>query len=362
MRRLLILFVLFFFVGSLVYAGWPFSKKTEPRFDAAALQKTLKSLAPTEAEKTAISQFRKDALKQHTLANVLLTPKTVNSCQEDQRPTEAGFLNGAEAPIANPGSGENANPIQTVSYNAEVPPSFDPDGPQISTEFRFLSADTPVVKTILAEKSLQWSGMPAPRKKSERTYTFGLFSTVSETQSLPLVRFLDKEHAEAFVEIFQSNTRANVLQAPKITIFSGHTGEIRDTCESVYATGILPFETEGNEEEIDYQPTVQTLEEGMRITTTATLLESGACSIKMNVELSRIEDDVDNYTIAEETHPNTKDTKAGTMIFAPKLTKTTVSIPSIDVPENMSALFALPGAKTVNGQEMFLMVTPKRVQ
>ena len=36
---------------------------------------------------------------------VLRNPKIVNSCQEDQRPTEAGFLNGAEAPIANPGSG-----------------------------------------------------------------------------------------------------------------------------------------------------------------------------------------------------------------------------------------------------------------
>ena len=327
MRRLLILFVLFFFVGSLVYAGWPFSKKTEPRFDAAALQKTLKSLAPTEAEKAAISQFRKDALKQHTLANT-----------------------------------ENANPIQTVSYNADVSPTFDPDGPQISTEFRFLSADTPVVKMILAEKSLQWSGMPVPRKESEKNYTSGLCSTVSETQSVPLVRFLDKEHAEAFVEIFQSNTCANVLQAPKITIFSGHTGEIRDTCESVYATGVLPFETEGNGEETDYQPIVQTLEEGMRLTTTATYQENGSCSIKMNVELSRIEDDVDNYTIAEETQPNTQDTKAGTMIFVPKLTKTTVSIPSIDVPENMSALFALPGAKTEDGQGVFLMVTPKRVQ
>ena len=36
---------------------------------------------------------------------VLPTSKIVNSCQENQRSTEAGFLNGAEAPIANPGSG-----------------------------------------------------------------------------------------------------------------------------------------------------------------------------------------------------------------------------------------------------------------
>ena len=82
----------------------------------------------------------------------------------------------------------------------------------------------------------------------------------------------------------------------------------------------------------------------------------------MDVELSKIEGDVDNYLIAEETQPNTMDTKAGAVIFAPKLTKTTVSIPGIDVPENMSALFALPGAKTANGQGMFLMVTPKRVR
>ena len=36
---------------------------------------------------------------------VLLTLNIVNICQEDQRPSGAGLLNGAEAPIANPGSG-----------------------------------------------------------------------------------------------------------------------------------------------------------------------------------------------------------------------------------------------------------------
>ena len=38
---------------------------------------------------------------------VLLTLNIVNICQEDQRPSGAGLLNGAEAPIANPGSGDN---------------------------------------------------------------------------------------------------------------------------------------------------------------------------------------------------------------------------------------------------------------
>ena len=333
MRRLLILFVLFFFAGSLVHAGWPFSKKTEPRFDAAALQKTLKSLAPTEAEKAAISQFRKDALKQHTLATLAKT--------------------------------ENANPIQTVSYNAEVSPSFDPDGPQICTETRFLSADASVVKMIMAEKSLQWSGMPAPlaREKSEKTTTFNACSTVSETQSVPLVRFLDKEHAEAFSNIFMTSAAANLLQAPKITTFSGHTGQISDISEKAYLTGVLSLETRKGEE-IEYQPIVQVLGEGMRLTTTATYQENGSCRVKMNVELLKIEDDADSYSIAEGTliDIDPMDTKGEKVISLPKLTKTTVSIPSIDVPENMSALFALPGTKTANGQGMFLMVTPKRVR
>ena len=39
--------------------------------------------------------------------DVLLTPNILNSCQEDQRPsTGVGLLDGADAPIANPGSGE----------------------------------------------------------------------------------------------------------------------------------------------------------------------------------------------------------------------------------------------------------------
>ena len=36
---------------------------------------------------------------------VLLTSMIVNSCQEDQRPSGAGYFGGAEAPVANPGSG-----------------------------------------------------------------------------------------------------------------------------------------------------------------------------------------------------------------------------------------------------------------
>ena len=36
----------------------------------------------------------------------LLTSKIVNSYQEDQRPSGAGYDDGAEAPVANPGSGE----------------------------------------------------------------------------------------------------------------------------------------------------------------------------------------------------------------------------------------------------------------
>ena len=50
---------------------------------------------------------------------VLLTPKTVNFCQEDQRPTGAGFFNGAEAPTANPGSG-NAQKELTVESGEEA--------------------------------------------------------------------------------------------------------------------------------------------------------------------------------------------------------------------------------------------------
>ena len=48
----------------------------------------------------------------------LLTPKIVNSRQEDQRPSGAGCSGGAEAPVANPGSGE---PGDFVSYSYSYP-------------------------------------------------------------------------------------------------------------------------------------------------------------------------------------------------------------------------------------------------
>ena len=49
---------------------------------------------------------------------VLLTPKIVNSCQEDQRPSGAGYFGGAEAPVANPGSWQTL--LTTAFYDSTI--------------------------------------------------------------------------------------------------------------------------------------------------------------------------------------------------------------------------------------------------
>ena len=63
------------------------------------------------------------------LSSVLLTSKTVNSCQEDQRPSGAGYFGGAEAPVANPGSGESDETKRIpMIYSTDLyQPPVDPD-------------------------------------------------------------------------------------------------------------------------------------------------------------------------------------------------------------------------------------------
>ena len=49
-----------------------------------------------------------------SLPAALPTPKIVNSCQDDQRPSGAGYFSGAEAPTAPPGSGVPPDVTQTL--------------------------------------------------------------------------------------------------------------------------------------------------------------------------------------------------------------------------------------------------------
>ena len=75
---------------------------------------------PAMQEQAMINVFETpDATELAETSSVLLTPKIVNSCQEDQRPSGAGYFGGMEVPVANPGSGPETIEILPVTFLTE---------------------------------------------------------------------------------------------------------------------------------------------------------------------------------------------------------------------------------------------------
>ncbi len=232
---------------------------SKPESPEAALKEKLKEIAPTPVEKAAISQLRRYAL------------------------------------AASAGKTEDAIQADAVA---------EPNEEQITIEFRFISLKEPSAKVFLAHPSLSWSGLPVPKKfvrvEAESGMT-GLttreidlpsamtgYGTLSTNIPLPFqARLFEESGAKKLLDIIQSDSKANVLQAPKVTVCSGQFGSIIDVSQSPFVTSVLPVE---GDFAVAYQPFIQIFNEGTDIKFKATLLQDRSCRLDYcNATLSKIE-------------------------------------------------------------------------
>ncbi|MCL2349478.1 MAG: M56 family metallopeptidase [Planctomycetaceae bacterium] len=260
-------------------------------------------------------------------------------------------------------------------------------GEQICMEIRFFSIKEPFRKTILANKALDWTGLPVPdahvftKEPLSKNNDFlslpngqimpasmnlslipnqsdpkpGLCSLTTFAPSPLHVRFMEKNNARHFCEIFQSHSSGNCLQAPKITMVSGEIWCIHDTSQRPFVTSVIPVESdEGN---TAYQPIIQIFHEGMNVKGKATLLEDHSCRLDSCVA------EFTSITGVETVQLQEEEKKGGVCVQVPTVRSYGISIPEIVIPEGMSLLVAVPGTVRASAETdpIFLVITPNQV-
>jgi len=90
----------------------------------------------------------------------------------------------------------------------------------------------------------------------------GLLNIVPGAGSTFGISFLSDLEVFLFMSALQGNTRANVVQAPKITTFNGATASIADQTQRFLVTGLNPIVSAGA---VAFQPQVQGITDGVQL-------------------------------------------------------------------------------------------------
>ena len=244
-------------------------------------------------------------------------------------------------------------------------------GEQICMEIHFLSIKEPFGKTILADKALDWTGLPVPGTplipgnpgKTAEPFLKdmslipnqsdpkpGLCSLTTFAPSPLHVRFMGKNNTNRFINILQNDSRTNILQAPKMTLVSGEPWDIHDTCTQAFVTSVIPVESDEGDKV--YQPIIQLFNTGTNVKGKATLLEDHSCRLDSCVA------EFTSITGVETVQLQEEEKKGGVCVQVPTVRSYGISIPEIVIPEGMSLLVAVPGtiARTSDIDPMFLMI------
>ncbi len=323
--RLLLLGTLLFLALQTVTEAQFFQTKEQKRRNAQqkALLTSLKELAPTSAEKEAITHLRAAAIAEFNPREELM-PK----------PEQA-------APAA-----ESDN--------------------DIGVDHRVYTIPAPLARQIMAHPAFAWSGLPIPLKNSD---TFQTIDSVPAEPGfcqitgapMPLqVRLLEMGSMEKLNALLLSLDGVECLQYPRVTFPSGQSGEIQDASQQPFVTSILPV-GESVEGRMACQPVIQIFNEGVNVTTKATLLEDNSCRIDYeNITLSKIES-VDIVRLVDNGTVNGR--QSGVSLQSPTVTTLSLTLPPVTIPENMSLLVAVPGLLTEDQSEgKFVLITPNREQ
>jgi type II secretory pathway component GspD/PulD (secretin) len=134
---------------------------------------------------------------------------------------------------------------------------------QIAVETRFLSAD----RDLVSDLGVSWQFLEAFSQERESAFPTaghdGALVVHAESrvdEYLPLVvSTLDKVQTAKLIEIAQSNRRANVLNAPKVTIFNGQEAMIADVVQRPFVVGVFQQTSGAN------APKTVVLDEGTKI-------------------------------------------------------------------------------------------------
>ena len=142
-----------------------------------------------------------------------------------------------------------ANPIIPASYSPKTD-FISGDDRQITIECRLLTTTPEMIAPYGLTPEYGWQFVPNPQEPlriNERLEkgegTVGTMN-ILETYTPTLFRFIGEKNAGELCQRTQGDTRANLLIAPKITLFNGQSGTISDQSQKTYRAGISGHPTD----------------------------------------------------------------------------------------------------------------------
>jgi len=96
---------------------------------------------------------------------------------------------------------------------------------------------------------------------------------------------LDQQQASRMIDRFQGDSRTNLLQAPKVTVFNGQTAFVEDGSQSLFVVGVK--KVKGDTGPV-LQPQTRVVFSGTRVSMRPILLENGYVRLECRLMASRI--------------------------------------------------------------------------
>jgi beta-lactamase regulating signal transducer with metallopeptidase domain len=192
---------------------------------------------------------------------------------------------------------------------------------QITVETRILSSKH--VEQIVAA---DWQGVvkfSAPEPVSSSEWAEGVLPTDAEGLSLSMetVSFeyapytaliLDQHKMAKLIRYFQSNEQTSLLQAPKVTVFSGQTATLTSESKTPFVTGVHYIK---GEFATAAQPNFTVLPEGMKMDLQTRVLDDETVALRCQLVLSSIDG------VSQATLPGSEVT-----VQTPKATRRTLRV------------------------------------
>jgi general secretion pathway protein D len=118
-----------------------------------------------------------------------------------------------------------------------------------------------------------------------------------------------------FMNAAQGDTRSNVLQAPRVTMFDGQTASINDTVQTPFVTSLIPVV---GDFAVAQQPVIVILNEGTVLNVQAVVSpDKRFVRVTLNPTFSRI-DKVSTFTFEGSRTTRNTSSRGGTNVLDPK--------------------------------------------
>jgi len=208
----------------------------------------------------------------------------------------------------------------------------DKDLAQITIEVRFVAA-SPAVFQQLKMRDLIRIQQPAttptlPNSSDKELAEQGGIQLISSKtiveQNQPVfIKSLNAEQTKQFIQIAQSDARSNIMFAPKVTVFDRQEAMIQNTTQRPFVVGLTKAESQ-------YQPEIQTIDDGIKVALKATVKDT---NIRLDLAIR----------MADIERVSTKNAgPEGTAVQIPSVKATTVKLSALLNKGRTLAIYGLP--------------------